>query len=108
MVEKKISKKKLHDDCWDFDQSCATWILPRLRYLKEHHGGYLVYSEKRGEKWSLNRTNEVWDQMIDAFELILDSDKRDKLEEELGMFAVHDIVQNGCEKFGKYFQRLWI
>lgn len=141
-------------DTWNLDYTLACIILPGLKQLKEtNHGmpwvddedvpaelawpggrqGYLdnIGQQKTDEeheahdKLLLARWDYVQDEMIHAFECIVDDSWEDKYwaetDEPDPMFAgrnklrgdfdglkkEQDRIQNGTRLFGKYFQSLW-
>lgn len=79
-------------ETWNLYYSLALEIYPRLCYFREIAGGYpLGLNEK---EW-----DEILDQMIHAFKLILIDDRRDdeKFKE----------VEGGLRLFAKWYLALW-
>lgn len=119
-------------DTWSMDHTLALIVLPMLKQLKEtNHGSAQVDMEDvptemrstNTEEWDdqsvfefyneseviakhdiHTRWNWVMDEMIFAFEFILDEDNRysHKFDQ-----AVEDRVANGLKLFGKYYRGLW-
>lgn len=119
-------------DTWSMDHTLALIVLPMLKQLKEtNHGSAQVDMEDvptemrstNTEEWDdqsvfefyneseviakhdiHTRWNWVMDEMIFAFEFILDEDNRysHKFDQE-----VEDRVANGLKLFGKYYRGLW-
>ena len=70
-------------DTWSLDYSLAKWMLPRLKYLKEHKqgvpceffGGSLEYQESdKGFKDAEERWARVLDEIIWTFDFLLNMD----------------------------------
>jgi hypothetical protein len=79
-------------DTWGLDTACAKWLIPRLRYFKEHHAGNPPAIS--GDEWT-----EIIGKMIRAFELIATGD-----DWKEGDRAA---IQTGLDLFREYFQNLW-
>jgi len=134
-------------DTWNMDHTLALIILPMLKQLKEtKHGSpsvdmtdvpqHLRVNDINGkEYWSDGHTDEkfherwnyVLDEMIWAFEQIVDEnseeqfychppyDPNDSLEETVrkidvdleGLNDYHNRIDNGTRLFGKYYRSLW-
>lgn len=126
-------KVKIHIDKWDtwsMDHTLAMIALPMLEQLKEtNHGSATVdledvpeelryttyndwdsqkrfdfYNEDDKECMLHERWNWVMDEMIFAFEFIVDEDNRYSHEFDQ---EVEDRVANGLKLFGKYYRGLW-
>ena len=85
-------------EIWNLDITTAEWIIPRLKYLKEHTCGYPPDLETF-EEWQ-----EILQKMIDAFELYAcESETIDEAQ----LKTENEIIEEGIQLFGKYFRALW-
>ena len=82
-------------DWWGLDMTIAKFTLPRLQAFKE--GAMSFPSSMTSEEW-----NEILAKMITSFEIILDSERWPAPSKEDAQ-----LVQEGCEMFGKHFTNLW-
>ena len=112
---KKKRKIKIRIDKWDtwsMDNTLALIVLPMLKQLKEtNHGSVQVdlddvppEMKKDDESDIHDRWDWVMDEMIFAFESIVDENSRYSQEFDP---AVEDRVANGLKLFGKYYRGLW-
>ena len=83
-------------EIWNTYQALAELIAPRLRTFKAHDKHGYCPDFKGMAEW-----NQAIQQMIDAFELIIDEDNRIFTDEE------EQTIDHGLELFGKYFRYLW-
>ena len=95
-------------DIWNLDHTLALIIVPCLKKYRENaHGYFAVDNEDTPEhlytddSWSKERMEFVLDEMIFAFETVVNDD-RPFLEEDIS-----ERTKNGLRLFGKYFQSLW-
>ena len=132
-IKKRKIKIKIDKwDTWSMDHTMALIILPMLKQLKEtQHGSAQVDLEDVPIEMRMTSTQEwddqsvfefyneseviakhdvhtrwawVLDEMIFAFEFILDDDARHSHKFDQ---VVEDRVSNGLRLFGKYYQGLW-
>ena len=82
------------DEAWSLDYSIAIFILPRLRLFKENKAGY------PGCFNSIEEWDEVLDNMINAFNIIVTEDCCFFGEDET-------TVEKGLNDFRDYFLSLW-
>ena len=99
---KKQRKKRGFDDTetWALDSTIARFILPRLKRFKEVNVGMWYFPDI--EKADEERTNEVLDKMIRAFEIISDHSDSFRYNDEL-----FDEARQGIELFYKHYFNLW-
>lgn len=124
-IHNKKSRKikiKIHPyDTWNMDHTLALIIVPMLKQLKEtKHGAPFVDNEDVPEELWRKETPDIpfleepdekhferWDYVIDemiwAFERILDSDDIEKSNDE----EIMNRIDNGLKLFGKYYRDLW-
>ena len=86
-----IHNEKMYNDCWNLDESIAKFIIPRLKYFKEHAIGYPDQTCSSMEVYK-----DELQIIINYFEGCLDFNINDDLGEE------------GLILFTKYFRSLWI
>lgn len=121
--EKRVKKVELHDyDTWSLDHTLAIIIHPALIQLKETNHGYFMVKDEdvpdelrshhapAREDWEVDdlaesRYNYVLDEMIWAFEYILNRDYIDYMNE--GWEELSSRCDNGLLLFGKYYRGLW-
>ena len=84
-------------EVWNTDNVLAQLIAPRLLAFKELDKHGFCPDFKSMTEW-----NQAIQQMIDAFELLIDEDK-------LGIFTKdeEEAIEHGLELFSKYFRSLW-
>lgn len=86
------------DECWSLYSSICMFIIPRLKYFREHTGGYPV-TVSSIEEWQ-----NILDKMIWSFEESLKDDV--DVDENIRELYNKD-VEEGLNLFSKYFLDLW-
>ena len=105
------------DELWNFDNTIAKWILPRLKSFKKDSIAFPADLDSP-EEW-----DEILDKMIWSFDYIVNQDKyedvliekyKDNEFDEDGHYRwIKDAkelsakCQEGLDLFGKYFRALW-
>lgn len=107
---KKVVRRLRHgcwpDECWNLDVTFAKFILPRLKYFKDHNHGYPA--DLTEETW-----NHYLSEMIIAFKYIDNEGYYDCPEKADGTVDAEalqqqiDETQHGLELFAKYYMGLW-
>ena len=96
-------------DCWNLDSSLTKWIVPRLKYFKEHNMGHPCM--ERTEKCWLDANpcdcSEKWietiDNIIEGFEVdVFDMDDMNQY------YANMKKRKKAFKLLGKWGQSLWI
>lgn len=77
---------------WDLYLSIARFVLPRLRYFREHNRRF-------PERVASDEWNRKLDSMIRAFEIIL-ADGVETQEQQ-------QTVEKGLKEFARFFRELW-
>lgn len=85
-------------DIWSLDITIAKFVLPRLKYLREHHCGYPC--DLQEIEWDM-----ILDEVIESFELIIECDGFMFDKEEMGIKQAK--IERGLLLFAKHFQGLW-
>ena len=130
IMKKRKRREKIHIDnydVWSMNYTLASIIYPMLLKLKEQKHGYPYtdasdgpvdfVSDEGPEVWdkgySEKRWNYILDEMIWAFESLVNEDKyedtyyqNDTWDME-GWIAHIDRQKNGLRLFGKYYYSLW-
>lgn len=94
------------DETWSLDETIAAFVVPRLKYLKEHNHGYHGDTE---EGWKAIQDEIIWaleaiisdGSWYDGYFDIPPKERCYKIQ------ALEDRRQAGCELFGKWLQGLW-
>jgi hypothetical protein len=125
--QRKISVKIDRYDVWNADHTMALVILPILKAVKEDkYSGCMVSNEDVPEALRTtkeddeklqhngtiddnyhNRWNYVLDEMIWAFERIVDQDDISEPFNSETYLATENRISNGTLLFGKYYRGLW-
>lgn len=98
-------------DAWNLDHEFALWILPRLKYFKDHHCGYpgrfcfdAEGNDIRGEgDPGYEKFNKIIDEMIEGFEFKLQEWDIETFMDQ----ARQEKINTAFELFGEYAQDLW-
>lgn len=105
-------------DTWNMDYTLACIIHPMLKQLKATNHGYPMIDDSDGLDFENrgvvdeHRWTEILNEMIWAFEQILDEDSDDGFYED-GVFDSinytkhHNRIKRGTTLFGKYYGNLW-
>lgn len=114
-------------DTWNMDHTLSIIILAMLKQLRTHHHGSSITDNedvpdelKVDDIYDNEIIDERWlyvlDEMIFAFEHILNDDWEDQAVREDGVFKsfnfgkfaeIDDRINNGLRLFGKYYRSLW-
>ena len=95
-------------EVWNLDVTIATFILPRLRRLKEikhgapstlYEGEDMSVDDPEGWKRAEQRWDEEMNKMLAAFELLADSNLFEP--------AQNAIVLEGLQSFARHYGSLW-
>ena len=93
------------DECWNLDDTMAEFLLPRLRYFRNHTIGYprLI---KSFEQWTA-----ILDKIIWSFEQRLKHGwlPKDEYLQEIGLSrdVYEKRYRQGLKLFGKWWEALW-
>jgi hypothetical protein len=92
-------------EIWSLDREIVKFILPRLKYFRNHLNGYP--GDHTEEKWNEVLDKIIWSMEYAKNDYILDSEF---IDDNLDINIIKQNqtkCQEGFELFGKYFSNLW-
>jgi hypothetical protein len=96
-------------ELWSLDYNISKFIVPRLQaYRKAHHGVPTKLVDEYGMDLAIIKWNKILDQMIFAFQFIINDNDNNNIEEfHKNWKKDYPQYQKGMKLFVEYFRSLW-
>lgn len=133
----KIRYGFAHEDAWSFYSHCATWSLPRLKFLRANLNGHPIWCVNGLDNPDVDDSHQKWEKVLDKIIWSMENHDKEpdviyppnyiskqiitKIDEMGVVYAPVDDrpfdyspldehgkrVQEGFELFGKHFRDIW-